>query len=72
MIRYAFMTCSFHVYHMFDKMYSMDYTCLGQFIVQDLIGWPCHHLVYVFGKLQAVLDSGLEDSLERWLRYWYR
>ena len=59
------MTYSLYVYYMFDEMFVMDQAWIAQVLVQVLNGQHCQHLVYVFGKLQAVLGNGLEDSLKK-------
>lgn len=62
------MTGNLHVFHVFDEMSIMEYACLG-LVVQLLYEKFFHYAIYHSKKLHAVLGSGLEDVLERCLKY---
>lgn len=69
MTRYAFMTCNSYLNHVFNEMSTKDQACSEYFFNKFLYEWIHHYVIYHCEKLQVVLSSGIEASLEKWLRY---
>jgi len=68
MIRYVFMTCSLHVFHVFHEMFVMDLAYHVSIIVQFLYENIFHYGIYHSKNLQPVLGSVLKVGLEKCLR----